>query len=44
MRLVNILKRDESESTAQDLEDDAAHEEDVGAEEDDDEDLVIEEL
>lgn len=48
LRLVNILKRDESASSVQDLEDANAAEEDVGAEsveEDaDEEDLVIEEL
>lgn len=50
LRLVNILKRDESAATAKDLEDDAeANEEDVGAEvqeedESGDEDLQIEEL
>ncbi len=50
LRLVNILKRDESAATAKDLEDDAtATEEDVGAEfkeeeESGDEDLQIEEL
>ena len=48
LRLVNILKRDESAATAKDLEDDAdATAEDVGAEEpvdSDDEDLQIEEL
>ncbi|PWZ00823.1 hypothetical protein BCV70DRAFT_200089 [Testicularia cyperi] len=49
LRLVNILKRDESTSTAKDLEDDAAHEEDVGAEpiddeDEDEDDLRIEEL
>ncbi len=50
LRLVNILKRDESAATAKDLEDDAqANEEDVGAEaqdnaDSDDEDLQIEEL
>lgn len=50
LRLVNILKRDESAATAKDLEDDAeAMHEDVGAEdqedvESDDEDLQIEEL
>ncbi|CCF53595.1 hypothetical protein NDA11_003326 [Ustilago hordei] len=50
LRLVNILKRDESASTTKDLEDDAeANEDDVGAEQQeaedsDDEDLEIEEL
>ncbi|SPO24630.1 uncharacterized protein UTRI_01594_B [Ustilago trichophora] len=50
LRLVNILKRDESAATAKDLEDDAeANVEDVGAElqeedESGDEDLQIEEL
>ncbi|SNX83463.1 uncharacterized protein MEPE_02170 [Melanopsichium pennsylvanicum] len=50
LRLVNILKRDESATTAKDLEDDAeTSEEDIGAEaqqedESDDEDLRVEEL
>ncbi|PWN53032.1 hypothetical protein IE53DRAFT_404844 [Violaceomyces palustris] len=49
LRLVNILQRDESESSIKDLEEgeDVGREEDVGADdpaEDDDEDLVIEEL